>query len=74
MIPYELGEKVVWVYHGQVVYADDPASVVESYLDRETRRDCPFRQAVSIRRPEGVPLHRIDYRQAEEAGAVSARF
>lgn len=42
MIPYELGEKVVWVYHGQVVYADDPASVVESYPEERRAAIVPF--------------------------------
>ena len=41
-IPYELGEKVVWAYHGQVVYADDLVSVVESYPEERRAATVPF--------------------------------
>ncbi len=38
----ELGEMVVWVYHGQVLYTDNPAAIVESYPEERRAAVVPF--------------------------------
>ena len=42
MMTPELGEMVVWVYHGHVVYTDDPAAIVESYPEERRALIVPF--------------------------------
>ena len=42
MLPRDLGERVVWVSHGQVVYTDDPAAIVESYPEERRGAIVPF--------------------------------
>ena len=42
MVKPELGEMVVWVYHGPVVYTDDPAAIVESYPQERRALIVPF--------------------------------
>ena len=38
----ELGETMVRVYHGQVVYTDDPAAIIESYPEKRRAAIVPF--------------------------------
>ena len=41
-LPRELGERVVWVSHGHVVYTDDPAAMVQSYPEERRAAIVPF--------------------------------